>query len=384
MRILAIGPMPPKADGLADYTDGVLAAYAAAGHITAVLADAPADRSDPRVVGELSLSPAAFSAALVAILRLRPEVVHVQHAIATYALRLAPLWLLVAVARARGARILVTHHEMTRDLQRLGLLGRLYYRIVSALADIVHVHTDEARRTAIERVGVPAARVVVHPHPVFVQQGGSAGRTLRAKHALVDRLLLLQLGFVQVEKGLLELVEGLGVLVARRPDLPVHLVVAGAVRRRPPGLARYEQADRDYEDAVRRRVEALGIEDLVTWTGHVQDEDLAGWLEAADLVTLPYAAIEQSGIANRAVAAGTPMLATRAGGLGELLSDLPGFTSLDAEAVAMALETAIDDLPEVRRVADALYARLRAEGDPRRLVDILLDGEDRLSEVARA
>ena len=162
-------------------------------------------------------------------------------------------------------------------------------------------------------------------------------------------------------------------LRSRAPELvdDVTLVVAGDVRPRPAGFTKFEQADRDYLAEVQRRVTELGLDDVVLFVGHVPDDRMAAWFALADAALLPYTHSEQSGVANLAVAAGTPVLTSRTGGLGELFGAiLPTFASLAPDDVADALEAHLRDGVSRSHCAPH-YARITDEASPARLAEQL-------------
>lgn len=377
MRIVLVSPLPPLRDGIADYTAKLATAYRDAGHeVAAITAVDQPDATGAVTLGSVTWSPFGLWRVVRAVRRFGPDVVQVQHGIATYGPRLLPLWMLVLVSRLTGAHIVITHHEVTRDVERLGLPGRLYYRAVSALAAVVHVHTVAAHRALVDSLGVPPERVLVRPHPVYdLPPAGVPGERLRERHGLDGKTVLLLFGFVHVEKGLRELVEGLGALVARDPSVAdrLRLVVAGDVRPRSASFARFAQADRDYLDAVRDRAARDDVAGMVVFSGHVPEVEVAGWFAAADLAVLPYTNSEQSGVANLAIAAGTPVLASRTGGLGDLFAEwLPTFAALDAESVADALQVFLRDGIDPALLSDR-YTELIVAGSPAVLAELIGD-----------
>jgi glycosyltransferase involved in cell wall biosynthesis len=85
------------------------------------------------------------------------------------------------------------------------------------------------------------------------------------------------------------------------------------------GLFRvFELRDRVHLARVLRMASRAGLADTIVQTGYVPEADIAGWFQAATAVVLPYKRTEQSGVASLANAFGTPVLASTAGGLGEL------------------------------------------------------------------
>lgn len=375
MRIVLVSPLPPLRDGIADYTARLAVAYREAGHEVGAITAAPQPESiGATIVGSITWSPLHLWRVVRSVRQYAPHVVQVQHGIATYGPRLLPLWLLVVAIRLTGVPIVITHHEVTRDVERLGLPGRLYYRLISTLAAVVHVHTDAARRALVETLGVTPERVLVRPHPVYdLPPAGVSGAAIRARHGLEGTTVMLLFGFVHVEKGLRELVDGLGVLTARDPVLAgrLRLVVAGDVRPRPASFARFAQADHDYLDAVRERAGRADLDGSIVFTGHVPDDEVAAWFAAADVAVLPYTNSEQSGVANLAIAAGTPVLASRTGGLGDLFADwLPTFAGLDSASIADALAAFLSEGIDAGVVAER-YAALVEDGSPAVLAELI-------------
>ena len=284
MKVLMLSPMPPRIDGLADYAHGVRNAYERAGHVVVVVTDVESAGSRG-AIGSLSLLPWRLVRTLIRVRAERPDVLHVQHTIATYGVRLLALWLVVLVGRGDSTFVVATHHEVGRDIGRLGWIGRAYYRLTAAWVDRLHVHTEQAVAVLTSSLRVSPSKVVLAPLAIFdLPSSSCAPVELRVRHALERHTVVLQFGFVQVEKGLLELVEALGVLIARRADLrdSVRLVVAGDVRKRAPGLSHFERVDREYLAAVRDAVTRHGLDEMVVFTGHVPADEVGAWFRTAD------------------------------------------------------------------------------------------------------
>ena len=113
-----------------------------------------------------------------------------------------------------------------------------------------------------------------------------------------------------------------------------------------------------------RRLKGLGIEDRVTIIGRVSESELVGWYRRAQALVSP-SLYEGFGLpAAEAMACGTPVIATSAGALPEVVAD--GETGLivpaaDERALAGAMAALLSDPERCRRMGEAgRRARARA------------------------
>jgi glycogen(starch) synthase len=174
-------------------------------------------------------------------------------------------------------------------------------------------------------------------------------RQARAEHAPEGAPLLLFFGRLEHEKGAQDLLTALPRI--RRSHPGTRLVVAGDGRHFPALL---EQARK------------LRVRRAVDFTGHLGDRALRALLAAAEATVMP-SRYEPFGIAAlEAAAAGAPLVASTAGGLGEIvvegktgLSFAPG----DAAGLASAVRRVLDDPRGAARRARAARARLAADFD---------------------
>jgi glycosyltransferase involved in cell wall biosynthesis len=117
--------------------------------------------------------------------------------------------------------------------------------------------------------------------------------------------IVLQVSWIIPEKGVLDLLEAARVVVAQNGN--AHFVIVG---------------DGPFRGEYTRRAEELGLRGHVTWTGLVEDPFAAGVYDAAEIVCQVSRWEEVFGwVIAEAMAYRKPVVATRVGGIPELVSD---------------------------------------------------------------
>jgi len=186
-----------------------------------------------------------------------------------------------------------------------GLLQRSAARSVLGRCDAIFTHARALEEgLATEYPGLPMASHPLPPPDIGVLPAREEARDRLELPA--DRRVALFLGLIRAYKGVDLLIEAVSRLPAESDWL---LVVAGE----PWG---------DLRPAIERQVRDLGVEDRVKlrleW---LPETEVPVALAAADLVVLPYRSGSQSAVAPLALAAGSPVLSTRVGGLPEVVQD---------------------------------------------------------------
>jgi D-inositol-3-phosphate glycosyltransferase len=199
-------------------------------------------------------------------------------------------------------RLLLCHNVLPHEKRRVDLL--LARRALArAQGFLVHSESD----AAVLRALLPDARLRVHPHPSYealLDQAPSREAARAALGIAPAARVLLFFGYVRAYKGLDLALRAL----ARLADPQLQLWVVGEF----------------YEPRARTEalIAELNLSDRVRIVDrYVANEEVGQYFQAADLVLQPYRSATQSGIAQIALAAGRPVLATRVGGLPEQIED---------------------------------------------------------------
>ena len=124
---------------------------------------------------------------------------------------------------------------------------------------------------------------------------------------LPDKETVMYAGRVEPIKGLDILVDSFKILNETRD---VHLVVVGGSL----------SGDREL-DALRQRSKQLGILEKITFTGSVNQSELGRYYSAADVFVLPSHYESFGLVALEAMACGTPVVASRVGGIPSFVDD---------------------------------------------------------------
>jgi len=122
-----------------------------------------------------------------------------------------------------------------------------------------------------------------------------------------EQPLLLYVGNLKSTKGCLDLLEAFPAVLAQRPQAALVYAGAGACR-----------------DELLARAAALGCAERVSLVGAVPHAQLGDWFRAADLLCLPS---HNEGVPNvvlEAMSCGIPVVASRVGGIPEVLPEFAG------------------------------------------------------------
>jgi glycosyltransferase involved in cell wall biosynthesis len=181
---------------------------------------------------------------------------------------------------------------------------------------------------------------------------GEADR-LRARLGLTpERIVVAGVGrFIDV-KGFSYLIDA---VAAARPSCPeLHLVLVG---------------DGDLREELEARARALGLSDSVSFPGVARRDEIAAYFAASQIVVVPsvHARGLVDGLPNvalEAMAAGKPLIATRVGGLPQLVRD--GENGLlveekDPAGLAAAIVSLANDSERRSRLGESAQAEIRDE-----------------------
>lgn len=264
-----------------------------------------------------TLSVSGLAAALRARRRLGPRAVF-------YAHWAAPSGFIAALAARRRRRPLVVHCHgsdiHTAPERGAAVAASIRYAVRSA--DQLIAVSRPIQRALRRRYGVPDGRVHLIPCGVDTARFHPGDRELARRGLGLPSagIRLLYVGDLIPEKGVLLLLEAGAELLRAGADLHITLVGSG-----PLG------------DTLRDRAALLGIAERFVLLGPQPNERIPELLRASDALVLPSASEGSPVSIIEARAVGLPVLATRVGGVPDLVADgRDGFLFPPGDARALA------------------------------------------------
>lgn len=234
-----------------------------------------------------------------------------------------------ALRIGKSLRVPVVSMSIGSDINRIGdPFSRRYTRKVLRDSDFVVTVSGDLRRKAVAlgaRPGTTRAIVNGCDLSVFHPMDRLAAR--RKLGIDTNGQTVVYIGRMDVKKGLRELVEAAASLHSKRPNLHVYTVGEGPDR---PII----------ESAVR----ASGAAGYFHTLPACAFDEVALWMAAANLVTLPSYMEGCPNVVLEALASGRPVVATQVGGIPEMLDEDCGrlVPPRDSTALAHALASVLD------------------------------------------
>ncbi len=199
--------------------------------------------------------------------------------------------------RGRGLKVIAHIHNPYTFDQGLQQLVQNVDRII--------VHTAENRLEVIAN-GASPGRIEVVEHGVEMNTSLNRNSARELLSIPLDQQVVVCFGFLQVHKGIEEVISAIEVL--RKQKFPLHLYIVGGPHREDP-------SSQEYARALEQVVRQLSLESVVHFSdGFVTDEVVHHYLASADVVVMNYRSnyYEASGAVALALGHGVPVLASSA------------------------------------------------------------------------
>jgi glycosyltransferase involved in cell wall biosynthesis len=249
--------------------------------------------------------------------------------------------------REDGMRV-VAHYHSAHDDKRDEEGTLTLERALTAVTDRVIACSGAAGDHVAELLGVPPERLTVVPNAVDTERFARGDRAAaRAALGIPDgRRAVALVGRIDDQKGQDDYVRAAPLVRAAHPD--ALLLLVGST------------AKDDVAAPIRDLIGAEGVEDVVRFTGYV--DDMPGLYAAIDVLAAPSRSEGFGLMLVEAMAAGVPIVASAVGAIPEVVGDGPALLvpPRDPAALAAAINRVLDDADAARAMAAAGRERARA------------------------
>lgn len=230
------------------------------------------------------------------------------------------------IARRNGHTKVLVHLDNVVPHEK-HLIDTVFTRYFIGSADGFIYMSEQVKRDL--RLFTENKPALYSPHPLFDNLGTRIPKDEACRALGLDARTsyMLFFGLIRDYKGLDLLIEAWRMLKAEGKTEGRRLLVAGEFYS---GRERYM-----------RQIRQAGLEeDIIMHDRFIPDPDVKYYFSAADCLVLPYYSATQSGVTQIAYNFDVPMIATRVGGLAEIVTDgVSGIiTDVSAESIADAID----------------------------------------------
>lgn len=376
MKVCFISSYPPAKEGVGCYTKRLVDCLVGMGCEMSVLTfDYKIKYNDKNIYQVLGGLPKNVIGTYLALKKIKPEVIHVQYATSIYGLYSPLLWaILWKYKKESEVRIIVTFHEVSREVGVLKIFGIRCYSAMSAIADQIVVHTNNAKKMLVEKCLIDNFKIHVFPHGLFSLNKNfpAEEKTLKIIEEvdLSNKKVILFFGYIHIDKGIEYLIEAVDILYKKYPTskLETLLLIAGDVRPRRGLFKFFEIADRLYKKKLIKLVKKFSLEENIKFLGYIKDREVAVVMQNSSMLVMPYRKVEQSGVLNFALGFNMPIVASNIGGLMELLEETGlTFEPENSEILAEKLHFVLEN--KKKRELDYIYKKIREKNSLRSVID---------------
>ncbi len=287
MRIgLISGEYPPMHGGVGDYTRELALAMRDAGHHVAVLTDRRA-RSDRDSGSPIQIDPIIGRWNWASLLKIRRwvqqqalDLINIQYETAAYGMSAA----IHILPRLVSVPTVTTFHDL-RVPYLFPKAGRLRNQALWLLArqsaGVIATDSADSAQLRLITVSKAVAQIPIGSNIPTLPPAGYDHAHWRVAHNFRPETVLIgYFGFMNAEKGLEALIDGLAQALHSGLDSRLVLIGGGATESDPNAAA--------YMDTIRARIYSAGLSDRVMWTGYLSAGEVSAWLLSCDLIALPF------------------------------------------------------------------------------------------------
>ena len=278
-----------------------------------------------------------------------PDIIHMVYGIHNYLSTTFHLWLiLIFHSKILKIPVFVTIQEASTWIQKLGYIARLYYKLMSYFVDIFLVHTNTSKQELISKCKVVPTKVFHMLHGFYeIERDISHLERLRTECGITEKdKVVLFFGLIRPAKGIENLIEATKIIKDRNMMSNIIVLIVGDVRKREGMINKFfQKKDERYYDYLVKLAKDYSLQNIVKFKrGYVPDDEVFSVFNLCDVVALPYARAEESGVLNIALSVPKPVVTTNISGIGETLQDIGVLVPPESpDKIATALVKVLSD-----------------------------------------
>jgi glycosyltransferase involved in cell wall biosynthesis len=283
MRIgLITGEYPPMKGGIAAHCRTLAQHLTDAGHHVAIFSDPRAQSDDARIpLQRLNGRWRWNSYQQISDWSRREQLDVLNLHFQTAAFQMSP-FIHFLPNRVKAAPVVTTFHDLRFPylFPKAGPLRNwIVRRLARASAGVMATNHEDYRQ--LERLSRCATLIPIGSGVATILPGGyqREGRRSRAG-AAADTFFVAYFGFINRSKGVETLLHAVKSLTDA--SVPIRLLMIGE------RIGSSDPTNTAYAQEIDSLIQSLNLEATVNWTGFVKDEEVAAYLQAADVVVLPY------------------------------------------------------------------------------------------------
>lgn len=244
--------------------------------------------------------------------------------------------LLKGVKRSSSKTVnILEMHEVIDQLEEKNTFLRFYAKRMGKKIrdriDLFVTHSQSDKDLVAERYGIELDRIHVIPHGLYDHyKETELGEAKRQIGASEEDTTLFYFGLIRPYKGVSYLIDAFPKVVEKHPS--ARLVLVGEIW--------------EGKEELEAKVEASPVKDRITTRfDYVDDDEVALYFSASDLLVLPYTRASQSGVAHIGMVYGRPIVASSVGGLKESLGIYEGTSFAEPENVDSLTHAILKAIP---------------------------------------
>jgi len=223
-----------------------------------------------------------------------------------------------------GIKIVWTVHNIVSHEKKFSSIELFFNKILAKLCDKLIVHCPPAKEEVMKVYSIGNSSIAVIPHGNYNYENKISKEQARKMLQLDSNdFVFLYFGQIRPYKGVYELIDAFKML----GNVKAQLLMVG------------NPYDKDIVIKIKNRSENKSIKTILKF---VPNEEVQIYMNAADIVVIPYREILTSGALILAISFGKPIIAPKMGCVSDILNKKGGFLYQGEDGLLEAMKTALN------------------------------------------